>query len=267
MSPSLCLLSSEDLRLLAGALRSGRVAPPFSSAQLRRYVPDRQADQIAAEFNRAVLDGVRPAVLADFLDVLVRDRTQRPAAEELIDLVWTGPEAAGIVNRETAVVVRELFQGARESVLIAGFAVYQGQTIFKTLAERMDQNPQLGVRMFLNIQRPLHDQSSDSELVRRFAERFARQEWPGRRFPEMYYDPRSLEADFARRASLHAKCVIVDDREAFVSSANFTEAAQTKNIEVGVLLRSPDFARRLSEHFETLASNHLVKPVPLSVFT
>jgi phosphatidylserine/phosphatidylglycerophosphate/cardiolipin synthase-like enzyme len=66
------------------------------------------------------------------------------------------------------------------------------------------------------------------------------------------------------RASLHAKCVVVDNEQAFVSSANFTEAAQTKNIEVGTLIRSPTFARKLSEHFETLASTGSVKPVPLS---
>ena len=67
-----------------------------------------------------------------------------------------------------------------------------------------------------------------------------------------------------KAASLHAKCIVVDKGLAFVSSANFTEAAQTKNIEVGVLIRSPAFARRLSEHFEILASTCAVKPVPLS---
>ena len=55
---------------------------------------------------------------------------------------------------------------------------------------------------------------------------------------------------FRLRASLHAKCVVVDKELAFVSSANFTEAAQTKNIEVGVTLRSAAFAKRLAEHFE-----------------
>ena len=51
--------------------------------------------------------------------------------------------------------------------------------------------------------------------------------------------------------------------EAFVSSANFTEAAQTKNIEVGVLLRSHAFARRLTNHFESLAALSILKPIPL----
>jgi hypothetical protein len=40
--------------------------------------------------------------------------------------------------------------------------------------------------------------------------------------PEVYFDPRSLETDLDRRASLRAKCVVVDKEVAFVSSAKFT---------------------------------------------
>lgn len=263
MTSPLCLLSTENLRQLAGALRSGRVAPPFSPLVLRRHLPESLAEPVAAELRQKAQDGMRPGHLADLLDVLGEDRRLRPAADDLIDLVWTGPEAAGVVNRETGVVVREMFQHARTSVLVAGYAVYQGLVVFKTLAERMDHDPRLVVQMFLDVHRPLHDPSSDSELVRRFAERFAGQEWPGQRLPRLYYDPRSLERNSARRASLHAKCVIVDREQAFVSSANFTEAAQTRNIEVGVNLRHPAFARRLAEHFESLASAGLLKPIPL----
>ena len=39
---------------------------------------------------------------------------------------------------------------------------------------------------------------------------------------------------------MHAKCVVADSRHVFVSSANFTEAAQERNVEIGLLLiRSP----------------------------
>ncbi|MBN2033991.1 MAG: hypothetical protein JW836_11995 [Deltaproteobacteria bacterium] len=57
--------------------------------------------------------------------------------------------------------------------------------------------------------------------------------------------------DFSTRAILHAKCVVADRRTALVSSANFTEAAQTSNIEAGVLITYEPFVRRISEYFET----------------
>ena len=115
-----------------------------------------------------------------------------------------------------------------------------------------------------HVRRPPGDRSSPSELVRAFAERFVRGEWPGERLPRLYYDPRSLESVPAKRASLHAKCVVVDREQASVSSANFTEAAQTRNIEAGVYLRSPSFAGRLAEHFETLAMSRLLQPVSIA---
>jgi phosphatidylserine/phosphatidylglycerophosphate/cardiolipin synthase-like enzyme len=71
----------------------------------------------------------------------------------------------------------------------------------------------------------------------------------------LYYDPRSLEADPRARAALHAKCIVVDRFEVFVSSANFTEAAQERNIEVGMRLRSPVVAERITRFFESLAAS------------
>jgi phosphatidylserine/phosphatidylglycerophosphate/cardiolipin synthase-like enzyme len=263
MTSALFQLTSEDLSQLAGALRSGRLAPPYSPLVLRRYLPESMAASVATELQQRVAEGMESRHLADCLDMLCHDRTQRPIAEDLIDLVWTGPEAPGIVNRDTSVVVREMFQSARESVLIAGYAVYQGHAIFKELAARMNQNPSLKVQMFLDIQRPQHDHSSPSELVRSFAERFARKEWPGRLLPSVFYDPRSLETDPTKRASLHAKCVVIDGQKAFVSSANFTEAAQTRNIEVGVLVHSVALATRLAEHFQKLAMTGVLKPIPI----
>src|SRR5262249_15726271 len=135
MTSTLCLLTTEDLQQLAAALRSGRVVPPINSLLLRRYIPDSLADRVAEELRQRIEQGFQPGHLADRFDILSQDRRQRPTAEDLIDLVWTGPEAGGIVNRDTAVVVREMFQSAREAVLVAGYAVYQGHVVFKTLAE------------------------------------------------------------------------------------------------------------------------------------
>jgi phosphatidylserine/phosphatidylglycerophosphate/cardiolipin synthase-like enzyme len=197
------------------------------------------------------------------LDLLVLDREQRTPQCDGVDLVWTGPEPGDVASRDTAVVVRELFQNATESVLIAGYAVYRGHVVFRTLADRMEEAPGLRVRMFLDVRRPPGDTSSESEVVRRFGSHFRSHDWPGQRLPEVYYDPRSLESASSRRASLHAKCVVVDEESLFVSSANFTEAAQMRNIEVGVLIRSSLLARQLVGHFESLSGRGSLRPVPL----
>ncbi len=112
------------------------------------------------------------------------------------------------------------------------------------------------VQMFLDIQRKTGDISAEAEIVRDFSHRFRTTQWPDERpFPEVFYDPRSLSLEIERRAALHAKCVVVDNLEAFVSSANFTEAAQQKNIEVGLLLRSSVIAERITRFFHSLVEH------------
>jgi phosphatidylserine/phosphatidylglycerophosphate/cardiolipin synthase-like enzyme len=60
------------------------------------------------------------------------------------------------------------------------------------------------------------------------------------------------EPDQKARAAMHAKVVVVDRKVAFVSSANLTERAQERNIEVGALIREESLARQLAEYFEGL---------------
>ncbi len=158
--------------------------------------------------------------------------------------------------------IRELFANARESVLVAGYAVYQGQRVFQALADRMQEIPNLKVRMFLDIQRGPGDTSAATELMLRFAERFRSQQWPeDRPLPEVFFDPRSLETDPGQRACLHAKCVVVDERQVFVSSANFTEAAQKKNLEIGLFIHSHSLASQVTSYFEELVAKGLLVQV------
>jgi hypothetical protein len=193
------------------------------------------------------------------LGLLAAGKAERPEVEDLIDLVTTGPINSDAGSRDTSVVVRDLFHNAKSSVVVVGYAVHQGQKVFQALADRMVECPGLQVRMYLDIQRESGDSSVPSELVGRFVDRFRSSQWPsGRPLPEVFYDPRSLEVNWESRAALHAKCIVVDGRSLFVSSANFTEAAQQKNIEVGLLLESPVLAERLLRFFNALVeAGHL----------
>lgn len=58
---------------------------------------------------------------------------------------------------------------------------------------------------------------------------------------------------------MHAKCVIVDDREVLITSANFTGRAQHDNIELGVLIRDAEFAARVSGQWHALVTRGLFR--------
>lgn len=87
----------------------------------------------------------------------------------------------------------------------------------------MDAEPVLRVRLVLTIIRKTGDRSAPSELVRRFADGFPAI-WPGKRMPEVLHFPAALTLDGAWQA-MHAKCVVIDDERALVTSANLSEAA------------------------------------------
>lgn len=257
---TLDLLADADLSALAAALRSGRLHAPMTSVSLRRYLSATNADAVASYLQHLHDDGMLPRHMATLVETIINTRLQLRRQDDLVDLVWTGPETLGVTNRDTGVVVRDLFGNAESEVLVAGFAVYQGRSVFKRLAERTAER-ELRVRLFLDVQRHHTDTTLDSELLHRFVHRFRTQEWPGEKLPELFYDPRSLDLEAIKRSSLHAKCIVVDRRLAFVTSANFTEAAQTRNIEVGALIRSEPFAVQLTSHFESLADAGLLRPL------
>jgi len=248
-------LSTSDLTALKEALRTGRLPAPFLPALVERIVPGAVSGDVSAALQGMAAAGANRQGLVAAVELLASARAQQPSIDEVIELVTTGPEAGTVTNRDTQVVVQDLFRNAEHSVLVAGYELYQAEPVFRTLADRMAEEARPSVRMFLNVKRPFGDNTTDGELIAAFAYRFRTQHWPSdRALPEIYFDPRSLSIDAKQRAVLHAKCIIVDGRTAFVSSANFTEAAQERNIEVGVLVRSEIIADRLIAFFSALIS-------------
>lgn len=259
MTEVLLKLSAVDLLAIATALRAARLSPPYTPARLQLVLTRSAAEELSPGIQQLADRGFSPDQIATTIDLIARDRLAQPRFEDHVELVTTGPDARGITNRDTSVVVRDLFANAEASVLVAGFAIYQGQRVFQSLAERMVERPELGVRLFLDIQRGPGDTSVAGEMVRRFGERFRSQQWPhGRPLPKVFYDPRSLELGGDKRACLHAKCIIVDLRTVFISSANFTEAAQQRNIEVGLLIRNASLAEQLTRFFDTMLTEGLL---------
>lgn len=259
MNDGFTKLSTTDLQALIAALRSGRVAAPYSAIQVSRVVPGGLNEAVRIGLVELQKLGFGEQQIAAALDLIKDDRQAVRAIEPPIDLVTSGPEAPGITNRDTAVVVRELFAHAKTSVLVVGYAVYQGQRVFEALAKRMETHPELDVQFFLNVSRPDGDDTPSKILLAKFKQRFIDKQWPsGCRLPEVYYDPRSIADNHPVRSSLHAKCVVVDSKKVFVSSANFTEAGQERNIEVGLNIENAWLANQLVRHFRLLHESKLL---------
>jgi len=253
MNPDLHDISVQGLRGLAGLCRESHPALPSSLHAIRQVIGTTQVASISGWLDDLRREGWTGLQTARLFEAVIEARRQSDGPLGAFDLVLSGPELIGVPTRDTSAVIHSLIAESQEEVLLVGYAVYGGRVLFEQLANRMAVSPNLDVRFYLDISRRHNDTSLSDEIVRRFARDFVTQQWPWTNRPKVFYDPRSLDAG-PTRSSLHAKCVVVDRRVALVTSANFTEAAQKRNIEVGVLLRHDPTVRRLAAYFEGLQS-------------
>lgn len=243
---------------LAGAFDTGLVAAPYSLGALRAALgtPDIGERLLVAvlDMERLGLAGASAAALVRTVSEVTR-RTTKP------DIVWSGPEVPGVHARNTRQVFEELLSTAERSIWASTYAFFDGPKVFDLLSRRMDSRPELQVTLLLNIERKWGDTTAADQLVRKFAERLWKTQWPGSARPKVFYDPRSLELD-GPTGVLHAKAVVADDEAVLVTSANLTEAALDRNIELGLLVRDRALAASLTRHLQLLIDRELLRPLP-----
>lgn len=233
---SLKNVATTALRTLRDAIATGQLRTPVGRGALVGFGIRHQIEAI-----EGALAGHKTAACLAILDVALAEREERRPTPEL---VWTGPEAPAGAARDTAIVLRSLFEGARESVLLAGYSFDHANDVLAPLHGAMSKYG-VDARFFVDVPQVERGVVPEEHLARTF-ERFLRENWPfGDPRPKLYYDRRALTPGPPWH-SLHAKCLVVDGVRAFVSSANFTQRGQERNIEVGVLIEDPSFASYLS---------------------
>ena len=202
-----------------------------------------------------MLDGLDAIAARAVLAAAIAERRHRPVPR--VDLVWTGPEARQADSRDTSIVVKELFELAKRSVIIGGYCFDHAESILGPLHTAMAERG-VAVTMFLDIEGQAPSVEAMTEFATAKMDEFFAKRWKfGDPRPDVYYDPRTITP--GPITSLHAKCIVVDDEYALVTSANFTGAGQTRNIEVGVRIEDSRFASRLAKQWHALRESRLVR--------
>jgi phosphatidylserine/phosphatidylglycerophosphate/cardiolipin synthase-like enzyme len=247
VTASLCEVALRDLERLAELVQGGSLRSPISDAALLAAGLEHVAP--ALEWARTL-----PAeALLEVVRVIVAERRERRAPG--VELVWTGPDVPASLSRDTAVVVRELLASVQRSTIIAGYSFDHGADMFRPLHGAMvGRGAQVSV--YLDVVRAPEGRDAEVHL-RDEVGRFLRENWPfGPPVPELFYDPRTLPSRSV--VSLHAKCIVVDDERALITSANFTDRGQTRNVEVGVLIDDAAFAASLAGQWRALTDAGLM---------
>jgi phosphatidylserine/phosphatidylglycerophosphate/cardiolipin synthase-like enzyme len=168
-----------------------------------------------------------------------------------VEVVWTGPTTGEVPVRLTRQVLLEVIQDAQHELWIVSFAAYRVEEIvaaLKAVAAR-------GVRVRLVLEQ---DEETGGTLTFAAADAFEELSgavsflaWPQEKRPQ-------LEKG---RAALHAKAAVADERIAFVTSANLTGHALSRNMELGLLVRGGSVPRQLSAHFRQLVAQGILAEI------
>jgi cardiolipin synthase A/B len=178
--------------------------------------------------------------LAPMLEVALAAKRARQSSE----LVWTGPATPVVPVRRTEQVLCELFRCAERRLTMTSFGIFQVPRVVNELQKSLQR--EVTLRIVLG-DREAH---SDQEIERQrwqlgplVSERATLLQWTPERRPR---------DEIGKAGLMHAKAVVADSRTAFLTSANLTEAALERNMELGVLIRGGSVPNAIDRLIDSL---------------
>jgi cardiolipin synthase A/B len=164
------------------------------------------------------------------------------AGASSVELVWTGPATGMVPIRHTAQVLAGLIDESCDRLFLVSFVAYHVGGVINALRRAVKRG--VKVRVLLE-QSKEHGGSVTVDSVA-----MLKGNLPGAHI----YEWDKVTAGPTATASVHAKCAVADGSVAFVTSANLSDAAMERNMELGVLLRGGQVPSLLDRHLAALVT-------------
>ena len=162
---------------------------------------------------------------------------------ESAELVITSPDSFKVKSRKTKDVIYSLVKDASKSITITGYSI---SDFFTEMLDVIIRKSQQGVYVTLYVN-DLEKQKLVLERLLAYKSKFLR-----------IYEYQKDSED--KMAALHAKILVVDKKVSLVSSANLSYHGMQGNIEMGILLKSEEKARRIEELLKELIRMKVFMP-------
>lgn len=150
-----------------------------------------------------------------------------------IEVVWSGPTPHAAMGRTTWGVLNEVVESAKEYVYAATYSAGVNSPALVALKSAIDRG--IEVTCLLDI----HHRGEDSAKIIMVA-------LNGARFLAINKD------DQQSPAMMHAKYIVVDGVSTFLTSANFSNIAVDKSLEVGLLVSNAFIASQFKKRIDDL---------------
>lgn len=168
------------------------------------------------------------------------------SSPKTIDIVWSGPANGTFPIRRIDQVLYDLLSHARQRVFLVTFSAHRVPLLCDHLTQAIDR----GVHVTLLLE---SEQASAGQLSYDAAKAFKDVDLNKVRLLHWPLENRGKN-QAGKPGKLHVKCAVVDET-AIIGSANLTDDAFNRNMEMGTIIRAPETVANIYSHFETLLQN------------
>jgi phosphatidylserine/phosphatidylglycerophosphate/cardiolipin synthase-like enzyme len=160
-----------------------------------------------------------------------------------VESVWSGPSEVPMLDRKSMQAMFDVIDAAQQELLLSSYVVHDIASTVARLRAASDR----GVRITMVVEADKQhggtlDYSGLAAAGLHEIQRLALYYWP--------LDKRHTVD--GKYGLLHAKCIVADRRDALVGSANLTEHAFHRNIELGVRVTGGTVPESIVRQFEEL---------------
>lgn len=234
----------DRLCALGAALERGEIelTSPTASLQACLGIPERRL-RLYREALRATPDKAALILAISTASETVRKMEQH---EPRVEVAWTYPGDTRSSLRTTGGVAREIIDASSDTLLIVGYSVTTDPAYAGLAAQTLASVALAGTRG-VAVTTVMDRNVNKGALLRAWN--------PATRLPSLFTWPESDD----KMASLHAKLLVADRRDALITSANLTYHGFERNLEMGVRVTGTA-AGEIHDLFHTLIATRQLVP-------
>lgn len=218
------ILSPLQLEIVGHGLKSGQPMSKVISA-----LPEDKRDD-----TRNLIDTIKNSINIEIIGITLEamSAAARRATSE-IEVVWSGPTPNAAMGRTTWGVLNEVVESARAFIYAATYSAGVNSPALVALKSALFRG--IEITCLLDI----HHRGDDSAKI-------VMAELKGARFLAL------TKKDQQSAAMMHAKYIVVDGISTFLTSANFSNIAVDKSLEVGLLVNNVFIASQFKKRVDDL---------------
>jgi phosphatidylserine/phosphatidylglycerophosphate/cardiolipin synthase-like enzyme len=199
-------------------------------------------------------------------------------AERQFELIFSGPQIEGARAASTLQEFDRVVSTANKELLVVTHSIYKADKILASIARRQEMGAKVIICYNISRKSPKNAGKSALKILDKARQDFIKEWGAANPLPQVFYFPLSLwragdpgvppealpalagvgDFDFP---VLHTKCIIADRSLALVTSANLSDSAQKRNLELGVLIKNPSYALKISNYFDGAIKTKVLLPL------